>query len=107
MNRLRLFVSVPMANKSEEDIKSSFLSAYQEVNDHYSDMRDFSLILIDTYFNDDSTPLEMLGKAIALMSQADLVYFCKGWESARGCQVEHLAAQKYNKVIIHEGDFNK
>ena len=30
--------------------------------------------------------------------------FCKGWENARGCRIEHEAAKAYGLEIIYEGD---
>ena len=46
--------------------------------------------------------LWMLGKSIELLSQADVVYFCDGWEHARGCKIEHDAAVEYGLDIIYE-----
>ena len=31
-----------------------------------------------------------------------LRFFCKGWESARGCKIEHEAAVAYGLDIIEE-----
>lgn len=48
-------------------------------------------------------PLWFLGKSIELLSTADLVYFAKGWETARGCIIEHSCAVAYMvKTIITE-----
>ena len=47
-------------------------------------------------------PLYFLGEVLKIMSQCDAVYFCKGWEEARGCMVEHLAAELYGLEILHE-----
>lgn len=43
-----------------------------------------------------------LGGAIALMAQCDAVYFCRGWEDARGCVIEHDVAQTYGVDILYE-----
>ena len=29
------------------------------------------------------------------MSKCNAVYFCKGWENARGCRIEHETAKAY------------
>lgn len=29
-------------------------------------------------------------------------YFCRGWEQARGCRIEHEAAKSYGLEIIYE-----
>ena len=36
------------------------------------------------------------------MSRCNAVYFCKGWENARGCKIEHDAAVAYGLKIIYE-----
>ena len=29
-------------------------------------------------------------------------YFCKGWENARGCRIEHAAAVAYGLEVLYE-----
>ena len=36
------------------------------------------------------------------MSLCHAAYFCKGWENARGCRIEHDAAVAYGLDIIYE-----
>lgn len=36
------------------------------------------------------------------MSLCHAAYFCKGWEKARGCKIEHDAAVAYGLEIIYE-----
>lgn len=47
-------------------------------------------------------PVAFLGKAIEKMAQCDAVYFCRGWENARGCEIEHDVAQTYGLDILYE-----
>ena len=66
--------------------------------------------VVDTFF--DFTDLEnegvkmepvyYLGKSIQEMSKVDLVYFCNGWDKARGCQAEHFIAKTYGLKVVHE-----
>lgn len=61
----------------------------------------------DTYFKEGygpNTPLFCLGRALIHMSYCDAVYFCKGWEEARGCRIEHEAAEQYGLDILYEED---
>ena len=39
-------------------------------------------------------------ESLELLSTADLVYFAKGWEEARGCRIEHMCAVQYELQII-------
>lgn len=43
-----------------------------------------------------------LAKSLEKMSLCHTVYFCKGWENARGCKIEHEAAVAYGLDIIYE-----
>lgn len=40
--------------------------------------------------------------AVALqeLAEADAVIFAPGWETARGCRMEHLAAEEYGIRIV-------
>ena len=47
-------------------------------------------------------PLCFLAKSLENMSLCHVAYFCKGWENARGCKIEHDAAVAYGLDIIYE-----
>ena len=47
-------------------------------------------------------PLCFLAKSLENMSLCHAVYFVKGWQSARGCKIEHLTAKSYGLSIIYE-----
>ena len=49
-------------------------------------------------------PLCFLAKSLENMSLCHAAYFCKGWENARGCRIEHAAAHAYGLDIIYEED---
>lgn len=46
--------------------------------------------------------LYYLGDSLIGMSYCDAVFFCKGWEEARGCRIEHEAALAYGLQIMYE-----
>ena len=47
-------------------------------------------------------PLCFLAKSLENMSRCHAAYFCKGWENARGCRIEHEAAVAYGLEILYE-----
>lgn len=51
-------------------------------------------------------PLCFLAKSLENMSLCHAAYFCKGWEQARGCRIEHEAAKAYGLDIIYEDNDN-
>lgn len=62
--------------------------------------------IIDSFFTDDyvskNRPLYYLGKSLTLLAEADVAYFVKGWEYARGCKIEHTCAVEYGVDCIVE-----
>lgn len=50
----------------------------------------------------ENVSLFYLAKSLEAMSHCHAVYFCKGWEKARGCRIEHEAAKSYGLKILYE-----
>lgn len=105
-------ISQPMGEKSVDEIQEIRLRAEQHLNS-----RGYEVIHTWLYNEDDrinlvryngidlpvlNEPVIMLGWAITAMSAVDLVYFCAGWENARGCRIEHDVAVEYDIAIEHE-----
>lgn len=51
-----------------------------------------------------NTLLLYMAHAFYRMCLCDTVYFCKGWDEARGCRIEHQAALDYGLKVIYESD---
>lgn len=105
---MKAMLSQPMAGKTEDEIINTrkraidaLIGAGYEVVDtlftgeYYSDeaMRKRGVIQIPVYY---------LGETIENMSLCHAVYFCKGWENARGCRIEHEVAKAYGLDIFYE-----
>lgn len=105
----KAMISQPMAGKTDEEIVQArekaiaFLkgSGHEVVNTLFSDewyskeaMESRGVIQI---------PLCFLAKSLENMSLCHTAFFCKGWENARGCRIEHEAAVAYGLEIIYEG----
>lgn len=103
---MKLFVSLPMRGKTTEQIRQEIAEASQRFLDikWNEGVELMAISVIDSVFvlEEGTDPLVYLGKSIELMAQADYVFFVDGWEKARGCQVEHLIAEKYGKEIVEE-----
>lgn len=52
----------------------------------------------------NNIPVAYLGNALHRMSVCDAVYFCNGWDKARGCLVEHMVAKNYDIPTFYEGE---
>ena len=95
----KLFISQPMRGKTDEEILRERDKAIANAMDIVKD----NVEVIDSFFQDapvEAKPLWFLGKSIELLSSADIVYFCKGWNDARGCRIEHECAKEYGIEII-------
>ena len=60
--------------------------------------------IIDSFIDGEGTPLWYLGKSIELLSTADIAYFLKGWNTARGCRIEYMCASDYGIGTYLEED---
>lgn len=105
---MKVMISQPMAGKTDEEIVAQrerakrLLEAqgYEFVNTLFTDewyskekMEERGVVQI---------PLCFMAKSLENMSLCHAAYFCKGWESARGCRIEHEAAKAYGLTILYE-----
>lgn len=94
-------ISQPMRGKTKEEI----LAVRDEAKKELASM---GYDALDTYYGVDfpwfvkSNALYCLGQSLMDMACCDVVYFCSGWEDARGCRIEHEAAKDYGIDIIYE-----
>lgn len=101
-------LSQPMAGKTEEEIVATREHAIKV-------LKEKGFEIVNTLFTDEwyskekmaergvvQIPLCFLAKSLENMSLCHAAYFCKGWESARGCRIEHQAAKDYGLEIIYE-----
>lgn len=61
--------------------------------------------VIDSFFQNapvGARPMWFLGKSLELLSTADVAFFAKGWENARGCKIEHTCAVEYGIDMVIE-----
>lgn len=104
----KAMLSQPMAGKTQEEIIATRERAIAALK-----ARGFEVI--NTLFTDEwyskekmeergvvQIPLCFMAKSLENMSLCHAAYFCKGWESARGCRIEHEAAKAYGLTILYE-----
>ncbi len=97
----KLFISQPMNGKTNDEIlavrNKAIESAERELGEKVE--------VIDSFFKDaphEAKPLWFLGESLKLLSEADVVFFAKGWEKARGCRIENQCAIDYDIDLIIE-----
>lgn len=97
---MKVFISQPMKGLSEKEIKSNREKAIKNIKNLYGDDAE----IIDSHIDSDGTPLWRLGKSIELLSTADIAYFVKDWNTARGCRIEYMCADNYGIGAYFEED---
>lgn len=95
----KLFISQPMRGKTDEEILAVREKAIETAKNHMRICGEEDEIeVIDSFFQNapaEARPLWFLAKSLELLSTADVAYFAKGWEEARGCKIEHMCAVEY------------
>ena len=98
----KLFISQPMRGKTDEEILDERKKAIETAEKQAGE----PVEVIDSFFQKapvGAKPLWFLGKSLELLADADVAYFAKGWNEARGCKVEHTCAKEYGiETIIEE-----
>lgn len=108
MTMKRAMLSQPMAGKTDEEIRETRESAISALKS--SGYEVVNTLFTDEWYSKDKMkergvvqiPLCFIAKSLEKMSLCHAVYFCKGWEEARGCKIEHAAAVAYGLEIIYE-----
>ena len=104
-NKLKFMISQPMGGLTDEKIKRVREEAVKKIEADGNEVVDTIVEFSDAYLKRNGVhkiPLHYLGVSIMKMATCDAVYFCKGWENARGCRVEHEAAREYGLYIVEE-----
>lgn len=105
---MRAMLSQPMACKTDEEIVNTREKAVEYLRDRGYEV--VNTLFTDEWYSKDKMeerevvqiPLCFLAKSLENMSLCHAVYFCKGWENARGCRIEHDVAVAYGLDIIYE-----
>ena len=97
----RLFISQPMKDKTDEEIKAIRAKIVADASKLIND----DIEIIDSFFEKaphNARPLWFLGKSLELLSTADIAYFAEDWSKYRGCKIEHECAVLYGINIIND-----
>lgn len=104
----KAMLSQPMGGKSDEEIIATRERAIKVLEAQGYEV--VNTLFTDEWYSHENMekrgvvqiPLCFLAKSLENMSLCHTVYFCKGWEQARGCRIEHDAAVAYGLTVIYE-----
>ena len=105
---MKAMLSQPMAGKTDAEIVATREKAIKVLEEKGYEI--VNTLFTDEWYSHENMkkrgvvqiPLYLLAKSLEEMSLCHVVYFCKGWENARGCKIEHDAAVAYGLDIIYE-----
>ena len=105
---MKAMLSQPMAGKTDAEIIQTRERAIGILQEKGYEI--VNTLFTDEWYDQENTkkrgvvqiPLCFLAKSLENMSLCHAAYFCKGWEKARGCRLEHEAAVAYGLDIIYE-----
>lgn len=105
---MKAMLSQPMAGKSEEEIIATRERAILALKERGYEI--VNTLFTNEWYSQDAIqqrgvvqiPLCFLAKSLENMSLCHAAYFCKGWENARGCRIEHDAAKAYGLDVLYE-----
>lgn len=105
---MKAMLSQPMAGKSEEEIIATRERAIKALESKGYEI--VNTLFTDEWYSQENMekrgvvqiPLCFLAKSLENMSLCHAAYFCKGWEKARGCRIEHEAAKAYGLTVLYE-----
>ncbi|MFR6049713.1 MAG: hypothetical protein ACLUIL_01255 [Gallintestinimicrobium sp.] len=108
----KAMLSQPMAGKTDEEIIATREKAIKVLESKGYEL--VNTLFTDERYNKENMeqrgvvqiPLCFLAKSLENMSLCHAAYFCKGWEKARGCRIEHEAACAYGLTVIYEDGYN-
>ena len=109
----KAMLSQPMAGKTKEEIVATRERAIRVLESRGYEV--VNTLFTDEWYSEEAMesrgvvqiPLCFLAKSLENMSLCHAAYFCRGWENARGCRIEHEAAKAYGLEIIYEDDAEK
>ena len=104
----KAMLSQPMNGLTDDEIVAVRNRAVKYLEENGFEV--VNTLFTDTWYSDNSMkergvvqiPLCFLARSLELMSLCHTAYFCKGWENARGCRIEHEAAKAYGLEILYE-----
>lgn len=108
--RKKAMISQPMNGLTDGEIEETRNKAIRHLD--RLGYKVVSTLFKDGWYNNSAMkdrgvmniPVYYLARSLESMSFCDAVYFCDGWEDARGCRIEHETAEAYGLGIIYAED---
>ena len=96
---MKVYISIPITGHDIEQVEASliFASAVLEKKEGHTPVSP-----LDVSPDPDADYAEHMGNDITALLLCDAVLFMDGYETSKGCRLEHAAAEIYGKEIMYE-----
>ena len=104
---MKVFISVPMRGRTDEEIAKAIAVAKSKLSE-MADKNNEPVEYVDNFVPMPSEAdikdyaMWCLGGAIQKMAKCDTIYFCPGWDEARGCIIERQVAIQYGLTRLYQ-----
>lgn len=103
MEKKKVYVSLPISGHDINWVKERAERAAQYLRDKgYEPVTPF-----DVPKDENASYSEHMGKDINALLDCDAVFFLRGWEQSKGCQLERHAAIIYDKEMMHDASIGE
>lgn len=112
MDKLKVFISMPMYGKSKSEIDEAFKKESEDVRAFiaekgYKDKKDYDIEIFSGYVeleensNVRNSALNYLGASLQKLAEADALWMSNGWTNSRGCRLEWICASRYGTDVLN------
>lgn len=91
---MKIYISLPISGRDIEEVEARcrFATGVIEKKGHTA------VSPLEVSPDTDAPYSAHMGNDIAALLECDAVLFLDGWQESKGCQLEHKAAELYDKV---------
>lgn len=106
---IKAFISQPMTGLTQNEIEETREKAIKDLYSIYGK----DIIVLEQGCkpfnpNVEIPHLDVLADDLKVLSHANLMYLCNGWELSRGCMVEYTCAKLFRiPLLFAEGAYNE
>lgn len=95
---MKIMISQPMKGKTNEQIREERAELVKRLQEEGNEVVD---TVLENAPADEDIAIYMLSQSIRYIGKVDALYFMRGWEKARGCNIEHQVAVAYGKQVFY------
>lgn len=99
----KIYISIPITGHKIEEVKNKLESVRETLKTQYGEDKVELITPFDVGKNTFDKPYEYyLSRDLEVILKCDAVFFCKGWETSKGCRLEMSAVEIYGKNKLFE-----